>query len=283
MDKSGDFAFVIMPFASEFDDIYKLGIKQAALDCGVNAERLDEQLFDEGMLDRIYRQIDAADFVIADVSGRNSNVFYELGYAHAKEKICLLLTKDVTDIPFDLQHKRHVVYGDSIAFLKDELKRNINWAKKESKARRENKISIVAKQPTGDLSVTEYSATANLVFTFDLHNRTERVSPEISAVYLYSGNNWQIRVDGRECPFSDSDVQPFKYRYLIPAPASKIGKNGWSQLRFKASRTLAYAWKGDAIKNSYTLAGRGLLRLETVEGNIDHEFDFNIIVEDMPF
>ena len=102
------FTFVLMPFSSEFDDIYKLGIKETSKSCGVRAERLDEQLFGEGMLDRIYRQIDVADFVIADLSERNPNVFYELGYAHAKDKICILLTKDTADIPFDLKHKRHI-------------------------------------------------------------------------------------------------------------------------------------------------------------------------------
>lgn len=101
-----------MPFDSDFDDVYKLGIKQAAIDCNVRAERLDEQMFEEGMLDRIFRQIEVADFIIADLSNRNPNVFYELGYAHAREKICILLTKEPTDIPFDLKHKRHIVYGD---------------------------------------------------------------------------------------------------------------------------------------------------------------------------
>src|SRR4051812_33507799 len=100
-----------MPFSSEFDDIYKLGIKEAAKECEVLAERLDEQMFSEGMLERIYRQIDAADFIVADLSNRNANVFYELGYAHAKEKTCILLTKNADDIPFDLKHKRHIVYG----------------------------------------------------------------------------------------------------------------------------------------------------------------------------
>lgn len=104
-----------MPFSKKFDDIYQLWIKEVAKKSGVKAERLDEQLFSEGMLDRIYRQIDVADFIIADLSERNANVFYELGYAHAKEKICIPLTNDASDIPFDLKHKRHVVYGSSIS------------------------------------------------------------------------------------------------------------------------------------------------------------------------
>ncbi|WP_441256404.1 hypothetical protein AB7Z32_20060 [Bradyrhizobium sp. 482_C4_N1_1] len=84
------FAFVLMPFASDFDDIYKVGIKSIADELGIVAERVDEQIFSETMLERIYRQIDAADFIIADMSGRNPNVFYEVGYAHARGKLCTL-------------------------------------------------------------------------------------------------------------------------------------------------------------------------------------------------
>lgn len=112
------FAFVLMPFSGEFDDIYKLGIKETASKHGIRAERVDEQIFSEGILDRIYRQIDGADLIIADMTGQNANVFYEVGYAHAKQKICILLTQDSDDIPFDLKHKRHIVYGGRLAHFK---------------------------------------------------------------------------------------------------------------------------------------------------------------------
>lgn len=277
------FTFVIMPFSSDYDDTYKLGIKDAANKCDVKAERLDEQLFGEGMLDRIYRQIDVADFIIADLSGRNANVFYELGYAHAKEKICILLTQDASDIPFDLKHKRHIVYGSSINYLKEELIKNIKWAKEEARARKENKISVITKPPTGDLITTEHTAEVTLTFTFDLHNKTEHVSPEISAIYIYTGRQWKINHDSKECPHSDADIEPYKYRYFVAPPALKIGRNGWSQIRVKASRTIAQAWAGDQIKDEYIVSGKGILRLETHDGNYDHEFDFNLELMEIPF
>ncbi len=277
------FAFVIMPFNSDFDDIYKLGIKESAKQCEVKAERLDEQLFHEGMMDRIYRQIDAADMIIADLSDRNANVFYELGYAHAKEKLCILLTKNSDDIPFDLKHRRHVVYGDSITYLKEELVKNIEWAKSEIKAQKENKINIKSQKPTGDLTVTDHSAEGVLTFTFDLHNDTNRMSPEITAIYLYSGNKWAISQDGKECAFTKSDIEGFKYRFFLSPPAPRIGKKGWSQVRCVAKRVIALKWRGDEIKSNYTLGGRGILRIETSEGNNDHHFDFNIELTEIPF
>src|SRR5256885_5608136 len=61
------FVFVLMPFDSSFDDIYKFGIKGAADDVGAYAERVDEQLFVDGILDRIFNQISKADVIVADM------------------------------------------------------------------------------------------------------------------------------------------------------------------------------------------------------------------------
>lgn len=89
-----------MPFDGDFDDIYKLGIKQSCIDAGAYCERVDEQIFNESILDRIYNQISKANIVIADMTNRNPNVFYEVGYAHALGKTTILLTKNSDDIPF---------------------------------------------------------------------------------------------------------------------------------------------------------------------------------------
>lgn len=115
------FAFVVMPFDSDFDDIYLLGIKPAAEAAGYYCERLDEQIFDETMLARIYNQIGKADIVIGDMTGRNPNVFYEIGYAHALNKRTVLLTKESSDIPFDLTHHFHIVYEGKITNLNQKL------------------------------------------------------------------------------------------------------------------------------------------------------------------
>lgn len=66
-----------MPFNAAFKDIYTFGIKGAADDVGAYAERLDEQLFTEGMLDRIFNQISKADVIVADMTGRTANVFLQ--------------------------------------------------------------------------------------------------------------------------------------------------------------------------------------------------------------
>ena len=65
---------------------------------------------------------------------------------------------------------------------------------------------------------------------------------------------------------------------MFSPPNVKIGKNGWSQIEIITQRVLAQAWKGDVLEDKYTLARRALLRVETADGNIDHEFEFNLEV-----
>jgi hypothetical protein len=121
------FVFVLMPFASHFDDVYRLGIKPACENAGAYAERVDEQIFHDSILQRVYNQIAKADLVVADLSGKNPNVFYETGYAHALGKPVILLTQSVDDIPFDLKHYPHVVYGGRIVDLLPELEKRVRY------------------------------------------------------------------------------------------------------------------------------------------------------------
>lgn len=126
------FAFVLMPFSGDFDDIYRYGIKKACEEQGAYCERVDEQMFDGTILDRIYNQIARADVIVSDMTGRNANVFYETGYAHALKKKVILLTQNSDDIPFDLKHYAHIVYEGKIAQLAEQLGPRVGWALSES-------------------------------------------------------------------------------------------------------------------------------------------------------
>src|SRR5881227_359257 len=121
------FCFVLMPFAGEFDDIYNLGIKESCKEAGAYCERVDEQNFEGTILARIYNQIAKADLIIADMTGRNANVFYEVGYAHALNKPTILLTQDSEDIPFDLIQYTHIIYSKKISNIRKELPKRVKW------------------------------------------------------------------------------------------------------------------------------------------------------------
>lgn len=55
------------------------------------------------------------------MTDKKPNVFYEVGYAHAKEKEVVLLTQKSKDIPFDLKGHNHIVYENSIDKLRQRL------------------------------------------------------------------------------------------------------------------------------------------------------------------
>jgi CheY-like chemotaxis protein len=115
------FVFVLMPFSEDFTDVYHLGIKPAIEDSGLFCQRVDEQHFTDSILERVLANIKFARFIVAEMTGKNPNVFYEVGYAHALGKPVIFLTQNSEDIPFDLKDKPHIVYGGKIFLLKQML------------------------------------------------------------------------------------------------------------------------------------------------------------------
>ncbi|GEM_PF-1840360 len=113
-------AFVVMPFAAEFNDIYMLGIREVAEELGLVAERADEIHHNDSIPDVIRHRINRADVVIAETSTHNPNVYYEVGLAHGVGKPTILLCKDAGAIPFDLAAINHIVYS-SITDLRELL------------------------------------------------------------------------------------------------------------------------------------------------------------------
>ena len=136
------FCFILMPFSEAFNDIYEFGIKGACVDSNAYCERVDEQIFEGSVLDRIYNQISRADIVIADMTGRSANVFYEVGYAHAIGKPTILLTQNGEDIPFDLKHFPHIVYQAKITELRKELTERVKWFMEHPRKPSEYKLGI---------------------------------------------------------------------------------------------------------------------------------------------
>ena len=175
------FVFVLMPFEDAFNDVYKLGIKPACEEAGAYCERVDEQIFQkETILSRIYNQIAKADMIVADMTGRNPNVFYEVGYAHALGKQVVLLTRDSDDIPFDLKHYSHIVYSGGIAFLKEEAAKRIRWTLEHPEKRLEQVdqrlklyLNGVELKEGCEISGNPY----DLDDTLGIHNPTSRSFP----------------------------------------------------------------------------------------------------------
>jgi nucleoside 2-deoxyribosyltransferase len=106
--------FVVMPFQPQLHYTY-LYLKRHIEDRfpGVSCERGDDEVLTGPILEKIAGFIKQADVLIADVSGRNPNVFYELGMAHALEKRVILVTADdVKDAPTDIRAFEFIRYDE---------------------------------------------------------------------------------------------------------------------------------------------------------------------------
>lgn len=171
--KPKPFIFVLIPFNPDFNDIYEFGIKGAANEIGAYAERVLDQKYTGGVLDRIYNQINKADVIVADMTGKSPNVFYEVGYAHALGKIVLLVTKNVNDIPFDLKHRPHIEYGN-IDTLRTKLIEWLRWGIIEAKKQADQstieryKVTLMGthipeiRQLTDAIPIVQYSGSRDV-------------------------------------------------------------------------------------------------------------------------
>ena len=174
------FVFVLMPFSKDFEDAYELAIRPACAAAGAYAERVDQQIFAGSIMDRVYNQIAKADIVIGDMSDRNPNVFYEIGYAHALAKTTILVTKNEDDIPFDLRQYQHVIYGGRLAYLKAELERHVRWHVENPNVAAtvpeelEVRLNGVRLAAGGEVMVLARGEMNYLALDFAIQNRAER-------------------------------------------------------------------------------------------------------------
>lgn len=118
-------AFVIMPFAQEFEDVYILGIREVAERLGLVVERADDIEHNENIMSVVQAGIRDADLIIGETTSRNANCFYEIGYAHAVGKPTILIGRKGQEVPFDLRAMNHVFYS-SIVELRELLTKRIN-------------------------------------------------------------------------------------------------------------------------------------------------------------
>ena len=107
------FCFVLMPFAKEFDPVYKKAINPTLKQRKWFCMRADKIFQPREIMMLIWEQILRADLIVADLTSRNPNVFYELGYAHALHKNTILITQSIDDVPFDVPHRQMIEYSAS--------------------------------------------------------------------------------------------------------------------------------------------------------------------------
>ncbi|HEY2115488.1 MAG TPA: hypothetical protein VGJ51_10375, partial [Candidatus Angelobacter sp.] len=101
--------------------------------CNLRCERADDLFGSTVVIEDIYAGIKQAVLIIADLTGRNPNVFYEIGIAHTLDKEVLLLAQSMDDVPFDLRHRRILLYANTPKGCKElemKIAENVNALRK---------------------------------------------------------------------------------------------------------------------------------------------------------
>jgi hypothetical protein len=103
--------FIVMPFSHEWSGEVHQILSAACKARAVQPMRGDDVFTPTDILVDIWQSINRADFVIADITGKNPNVLYELGIAHTLAKPVLIISQSAGDIPIDLSTRRVILYG----------------------------------------------------------------------------------------------------------------------------------------------------------------------------
>lgn len=121
--------FVAMPFDTvledTFDTILAVGENLRTTMPDIEIYRLDMHEGESVNLpDEIYQNIIESGIIIAELTGGNANVYYELGISDALQKKVIQICKNSKDLKFDVAHKKTIIYP-TLKVLKEKLERNI--------------------------------------------------------------------------------------------------------------------------------------------------------------
>src|SRR5262249_50058332 len=114
------FCFVLMPFGTKtdsagrvtnFDSVYKKIIAPAVEQAGLEPVRADEEKVGGTIHKPMFERLMLCHYAVADITGANPNVFYELGIRHAmRPRSTVLVFGEGTVLPFDIALVRGIAY-----------------------------------------------------------------------------------------------------------------------------------------------------------------------------
>jgi hypothetical protein len=143
--------FVIMPFGIEGTEdharnlqIYRELIKPVVQKSGYHPIRADELEHFGNITRDIIELIFESDLVVADLSGKNANVFYELGVRHALLRYGTIpIIRQGENLPFDIANYRAIFYStafDGPEKFRDELLRRIRAFERNANRKSDNPV-----------------------------------------------------------------------------------------------------------------------------------------------
>lgn len=115
-----DLVFVLTPFHESKRATFNT-IVDVCRAVGLRCLRGDEEYIRGDILQHIVKLIVKARIIVANIDGRNPNVFYELGIVHAIDKPTIIISRSIPNTTFDVKSKHMIVYKDKKTLV-NELK-----------------------------------------------------------------------------------------------------------------------------------------------------------------
>lgn len=245
--KSVDTCFVISPFGEPFDTYFVHIVKPALEECGLYAIRGDSLYRPTTIVDDIWQGIRDAKLLIAELTDRNPNVFYELGLAHAISKPVILISKSIDDVPFDLRSIRVLVYD----------KDHPDWGNK-LRSSLVKSIREVLKSPTSAIPTTFKQAVRhNVPEESETLMRLEALE---AMVHRLSDD-----LDANNSPEFDSSFDSL-LRHYIPSKI-EVGQTVFHQ-KFGTGKVLSLAGSGKDARAQVNFEKAGVKWLALVYANL---------------
>jgi hypothetical protein len=189
-------AFLLMPFDDHFDWLRE-EVVAAGNDVGVAVKRADDIFAAGSFMEQIKQSIRDADAIIAVCTGRNPNVFYELGLSEPLH-YPILLAEDAKDLPSDVAHLRAQLYGSpNPPNNRETLRPRIGQALQETLAAR--RTVAPAQSPVGSearaplLNARIHKSGRNYIL--EIENEGQVSVTNLSWEINGSAPNWRILTD----------------------------------------------------------------------------------------
>lgn len=234
--KPKESCFVIMPFGGVFDIYYETIYKIAIENSGLTAKRADDLFRPSNIMQDIWNYTNSAKLLIADLSNKNPNVFYELGLAHALSKPAILVTQSMDDVPFDLRGLRIIEYDKNLPNWGTVLTSNIEIAIQETIASPEESI------PTAFLDISRTNKTNLTIQEKEVHAIKEDLeqlkrevrSKSVESNYLNYVDTSLLTIPTNVSEFNKPLIPSHKLAIIVgnkPLPRTEAVKRIWEYIK----------------------------------------------------
>lgn len=203
--------YVIMPFQEKYILTYKEAIRPAINQAAHDRKeewsclRSDEIHVPGSITKEIVTSLHTADLVIADLTGHNPNVFYELGVVHSAGRPTIMITQQIQELPFDINTYRvhpYTAADDGLSKLRDYLYRTI--------------LDVLAHRKSLTNPVLDFAPVRHAQIILGLDEIMKLESEVANEVWIIEPSfDTDLKILG-EIIRNNLIERKIKYRYLVP-------------------------------------------------------------------